>query len=648
MKTKHVKYFLLFCLILQEAISFAQTEDTVQLKEVQISSRFVDFSLVQNIRKPDSILHEANSANNLAQLFQSDNGIFVKSYGPSGIGTSSIRGGNASQTAVTWNGLNLKNSMLGETDLSLLSVFLADDISLQYGGSAALWGSGSVAGAIHLRNPVQFNKGTQTSILLTRGSYQNNTTGIRAGFSDKKFSASIRLIMKSGRNNFQFTDDEGDERTLQHAQFVQYGILSENHFRIKTNQVFSFRYWAQLASRNIPPTVQQQVSKSFQKDDFNRLSLEWQLTKKFLKLQARNGFFAERINFSDSVSQLYSHSVCLNNISEAELFFSKNPQHRFQGGLNNTFTTARSDGYDKQVQQNYVSVFAGYLFVSKSEKHGCSVNIREEQTKNKFQPFTFTAGFFSKPRKWLEFKGTFNKLYRLPTLNNLYWSPGGNPSLLPEQGYSEDLTAIFKYKNKDSLSKFSAETQLSAFNRTISNWIIWLPAANGVWSPQNIMEVWSRGMETSSSINFSIRKLSAKIYCNTSYVLSTNEKTRTENDASVGKQLIYTPMYSGAGGIQIKYKQFYFSYYHTYTGYRYLTSDNFDYLNPYDLENFITGYSFRYKNTLFNFNFQLNNAWNTSYRVIAARPMPGANFLAGLKINFVNPPNTNTSSNNTP
>ncbi len=43
---------------------------------------------------------------------------------------------------------------------------------------------------------------------------------------------------------------------------------------------------------------------------------------------------------------------------------------------------------------------------------------------------------------------------------------------------------------------------------------------------------------------------------NLEQLLSTNQKAKTENDASVGRQLIYTAMYTGSAGLQLKFKDF--------------------------------------------------------------------------------------------
>ena len=42
--------------------------------------------------------------------------------------------------------------------------------------------------------------------------------------------------------------------------------------------------------------------------------------------------------------------------------------------------------------------------------------------------------------EWLTLKATNGYNYRIPTLNAMYWQPGGNPDLKPEKGFASDFT----------------------------------------------------------------------------------------------------------------------------------------------------------------------------------------------------------------
>lgn len=349
----------------------------------------------------------------------------------------------------------------------------------------------------------------------------------------------------------------------------------------------------------------------------------------------RNGFFYEKINYTDSLINLFGHSIGLTNNSEAEFIYRFNLSSKLQAGINNTFCQAKSDGYSKTIRQNYLAMFAGYLLESKNGDHKLTINVREEYTRNSLQPFTASIAFRSSLFRNFELKGSVNKLYRLPTFNNLYWNPGGNINLKPEDGYSEDLSLKFSLvKMLGEKSSLNVEVQGAVFNRVVSNWIIWLPGAYGIWSPQNLLRVWSRGAETNSSITYLTKKISAKLYLITNYIRSTNQQKKTENDESEGMQLIYTPMYSGAAGLVIKYSGFYCLFNQAYNGYRYLTADNYEFLGPYQVSNLTAGYIFSFPKWNIDLNFSVLNLFNEEYMIMSQRPMPGANYMINLKLTY--------------
>ncbi len=149
------------------ATAFSQTKDStaISLKEVEITGvQSKQFTVGKKIQQLDSLTKQNFINSNLAEILAVNSPVFVKNYGPANLSTSSFRGGNASQTAVLWNGFNIQNNMLGQNDFSQLPNFIFDDIGIEYGGSAGAWGSGAMGGSIHLNNKPKFDKGIYTSI----------------------------------------------------------------------------------------------------------------------------------------------------------------------------------------------------------------------------------------------------------------------------------------------------------------------------------------------------------------------------------------------------------------------------------------------------------------------------------------------------
>jgi outer membrane receptor protein involved in Fe transport len=95
------------------------------------------------------------------------------------------------------------------------------------------------------------------------------------------------------------------------------------------------------------------------------------------------------------------------------------------------------------------------------------------------------------------------------------------------------------------------------------------------------------------------------------------------------------PMYSGNGNLLIRYRQFELNYTLSYTGYRYVSSDHYSYLNPYWLHNSFVSYVFEERNKMtIRLNGALDNITNTTYQIVQSRPMPLRGFRLGASITF--------------
>ena len=366
-----------------------------------------------------------------------------------------------------------------------------------------------------------------------------------------------------------------------------------------------------------------------QEDNALRLTSEWSKKGRSAVYFIRSAYFIESIEYTDDLFKIYSRSNVISSISEAEVNVILTEKQLLNVGINNTYNEVISSGYNTNPRQNRGALFGSYKMYDKKQNWQCLVNIRQELVTNKVAPFIPAAGIEGNIIKSLKIKANVSRSYRIPTFNDFYWNPGGNPDLLPETGWGQEAGLILNKQEKE----MSAILELTFYNRNIKNWIIWLPQEN-YWMPQNIMQVWSRGTETSFQIKFNVASWKFKISTLTNYTVSTNEKAKTANDASIGKQLIYTPLYSGNGNFSVTHRNWDFNFSHHYTGYRYTSSDNLEFLNPYHYSSLYLSKNIRlnkFKTAIF---IRVNNLFNADYQVIALRPMPGRYYQAGLTIKF--------------
>jgi vitamin B12 transporter len=607
-------------------------DTTISLKEFTvISEKRQQFAVGQKKEVFDSLQKMPLISSNLAELLEAQSRVFIKSYGSGSLATSSIRGGSANQTAVLWNGFNLQHPMHGVLDMSLIPGIIIDDISINPGSSSALWGSGAVGGNVSINNTPAFGNGFAFKNITTAGSFGDYRQQNKIHYSNQKFSNNTSLFYHQAKNDFVFINSslaEQSEQRQTNSEFLQKGFLQENYFLINSSQLLSLRLWYQDADRQIPPTMLQNSSSANQKDQSLRAAASWEKKSEKTDLIIRSALFNEYLLYSDEIFGINSTSRAISSIFEAEFFHRYSNTQNFHFGINNIYNIARSEGYSFSPTQHRMAAFGSWRMSDKRNVFRMSWNLRQKIADGKAVPLTPSAGLELKLMKPLLLKINGGRSYRLPTFNDLNWSPGGNPNLLPESGWNQEVGMVLSGKNK-----FTYSIELTAFNRHIDNWIIWLPQ-DGFWTPQNLMKVWSRGTEGSFNLEYSSGKYLLRWNAITNYVISTNEKAKTENDVSIGKQLIYTPMYSGNSNFSLLIKNFHIQYNYMYTGYRYISSDNSEFLEPNHQHNIYAGQTFKLKESSGTLFFRVNNIFNTQYQAIAWRPMPGRNYQTGIIINI--------------
>ncbi len=635
-----LKISLSFCYLLWTLAGFAQLRmDSVkQLPVLEIStSRLAAFSSGNKTETLDSTLLNRYSTSNLADLLANESQVFIKSYGLGSLATTSFRGAGASHTAVLWNGFNLQSSMNGMLDLALVPANFLNDVKLQYGGAGALWGSGAVGGTIHLNNSNQFDKGISISATTSFGSFSDKQQQVSFEISKNRYVSTIQLFNHDAKNDFPFINTaqyNKPEQNQSNAELKQYGFLQENYFQITANQKLNTRFWYQYNDRNIPPSLTQNINVANQKDKTYRATTEWQRNSEKLILIARFAYFDEGLKFKDSLINENSKSRSKTAIAEAESRFSISKFDLINIGINNTYGEAEAADYLKNPSENRTALFGSYKIHSKKNTWNAVVSARQEFIKNKEIPLTSSVGIEGEFLKCFLIKGNVSKHYRLATFNDLYWigiGAKGNPDLKPESGWAEEISLI----NKVHYKKIVWELSATVFNRIINNWIIWLPDQYNTWSPDNVLQVWSRGVEYKLNVNYSVREFKIQLSGLYNYILSTNEKSTTVADIAIGRQLIYTPVQNGQGSFSFSYRGTSISYTQVYTGYRYTSSDNRHYLNPYTVGNINIAQQVRLNKTKIKMFAQLNNVGQETYQVVAYRAMPLFSCQFGLTI-FIN------------
>jgi len=628
-------YFMLFAFFCG---SLPAQEDTLQLQEITVSDYRSRISS-QNFSeiKVDSATQSNFLSSSVAQMLLRQNIAFVRSYGPANIASLSVRGSTAQQTAVIWNGVNINNPMLGQTDVSLLPVGLFDDISLQKGALSGYWGSGAMAGALNLQSGAQ-SKGLSIKASSSYSTLQNFTQWVSADLSHGKWSSSTKMLADLSANKYQFyrNADSLTVQTQSHAQTRQYALMQDLGLKINDKQQIGLHVWLQDAERQVPYTLQEIKQDAIQNDRTFRGMLDWKFRQNKYQLTARAAFFNESLIYKNETYSIRSDNFFNTALADLEGQFHLPKGFTLVAGSSNSVSFAKTQGYEKEQQFSRISLFENISW----KNHRINAGIYGRQEIFNSEVFVPTGGLTASVSifKWLIGKVNAGTIYRYPTLNDLYWNPGGNKDLKPETGVSAEGSLQMNF----TLQKFTFTVSGALFSRNVKNWIMWLPGKNGIWSPQNVLAVWSRGGETHSEITYKTKKTRVSLNVITNYVRSTRTETVLQNDESKGMQLPYVPMYSGSGILSVMYKNTSLRAVYSYTGYRYLTSDNYNYLSPYHIFDLRLSHTLYLKHVLLDLFVEGNNLLNENYFSMAQYPMPLRNFKTGITLQYKSNKKQNT------
>ncbi len=640
-------------LILSSFALFAQNmNDTiVSVSEVKITEKRIlqEKGLSETIL--DSSILAQNKTTSLSDLLSENSSIFIKSYGQGSLASASFRGTGASHTQILWNGISLNNPMLGQVDLSLIPVYFIDKAKILSGGSSLKSVSGALGGSIELNSLPNFNKKYTASFIQSFGSSKTFQSFLKAGVGFQKFSTVFKLFHEQSQNDFLYlntaTGDYNYEKQ-KNADYVKNAVLNETYFKISDKQFLSLISWYQTNNRNLPPIMSFQGTdrEENQTDDELRLLAKYNLYSGNFKSEIIAGIIQEHLNYflaDHTETELFIHtnSKSKTNSLTAKYSLEYKPAKKLFFKSSLSYEHQKADYYDKQNLTGYDAerqiaewYFAGHYEFSKYVI--AYTFFRANMTDKKILPLMPSIGFEIQPMKNLPFliKSNFSRNYHNPTLNDLYWIPGGNPDLKPEQGYSSDLSLNWSVKKNN----FTLKTDVTSFASYITNWIIWKPGEFRYWQAENIKKVFSRGIEFSLSANYQINSFKTSVRTNYSFTKTTNENSIGNTDLSVGKQLIYIPVNKANTLFNIDFFQYTVSLNHTFTGKRFTSSSEEEtrhQLPAFNLINLSFGRKFELKKIRFDTQFKVKNLFNEDYQEILWRAMPDRHFLFVLKISIL-------------
>ena len=654
----------------------AAEQRTIAIREITVLGQRPMKEIGTQQTKFDSLALKENISLSMADVLTFNSSIFVKSYGRATLSTVSFRGTSPSHTQVSWNGMKINNPMLGMTDFSMIPSYFIDDASLLHGTSSVNETGGGLGGAVKLSTKPANAEGFDLQYTQGIGSFKTFDEFLRLTYGDKHWQVSTRAVYSSSPNDYKYRNHDKKENIYDEdmniidqyypvernrsGSFKDLHILQEVYYNTGKGDRLGLNAWYINSNRELPMlTVDYGDETAFdnrQREQTFRGVVSWDHIRKNWKLGTKagyiytwmaydykrdvgNGNMAHMTRSRSRINTVYGQADADYYIGNKWLFSANLSlhQHFVESEDKNI---VRQDGnkaivgYRKARPELSGSISAKYRPI---DRLGLSVVIREEMFGKEWTPIIpafFIDGVLSEKGNIVA-KASISRNYRFPTLNDLYFLPGGNPDLRKERGWTYDAGLSFALSKAGVYSFSGSATWFESF---IKDWIIWLPTTKGFFSPDNIKDVHAYGIELKSNLNVVLAKdWQLGLDGSFSWTPSINEgEPRTPADQSVGKQLPYVPLLSSTVTGRLSWRSWAFLYKWCYYSERYTMSSN-DFtltgkLPPYFMSNISLEKEFDFSWSELSIKGTINNLFNEEYLSVLSRPMPGINFEIFLSI----------------
>lgn len=620
----------------------------------------------------DSLALKETVALSMADVLTFNSSVFVKSYGRATLSTVAFRGTSPSHTQVTWNGMRINNPMLGMTDFSTIPSYFIDKASLLHGTSSVNETGGGLGGLVKLATVADVDSGLHLQYVQGIGSFKTFDEFARITYGSRRWSVSTRVVYSSSPNDYRYVNRDkkvniyDDDKNIigqyhpternRSGSYKDFHALQEVSYRISQRDRLGLNLWYVNSNRELPMLTtdygEERDFENRQREQTLRAVVNWDHNRRKWKLGLRGGYihtwmaydYKREVAEGNMASMTHSRSRVNTFYGQAEGEFSPAEKWFFTAGVSAHQHFVRSQDRNIILQDGDKAIVGydqGRIELSASasakwqplERLGVSAVVRQEMFGDRVAPVIpalFVDGLVSR-RGNVMLKSSVSRNHKFPTLNDLYFLPGGNPDLKNESGWTYDAGASFDI-GWNRPFPVSAGGSVTWFDSRIDDWIIWLPTTKGFFSPRNVKRVHAYGIEGRLNVAFEpIKDWVFDVNGSYSWTPSINVGEKmSPADRSVGKQLPYVPRHSASLTGRLTWRSWSFLYKWAYYSERYTMSSNDYTITGHLPQYFMSNVSLEKKLTLKVADLQLklavNNLFDEDYLSVLSRPMPGINF----------------------
>ena len=606
------------------------------------------------------------SSHSVADALRYFSGIQIKDYGGvGGLKTVNIRSMGTNHVGVFYDGIELGNAQNGTVDLGRFSLDNMESVTLYNGQKSAIFQPAKdfgSAGSIYLQSRTpHFDEGEERRMKAT---FKTGSFGVvnpaflwEEKLSEKLSSSlSAEYLYTTGRYHFTYRVKEGYDTTAVRkngdvqAMRVEgglYGKLPDGYWKTKAYFYRSERGYPGAVVRNkFSHEDRQWDTNLFAQGSFKRdFSEQYSLLANAKYAYDYLHYLAdprrdESLMYVDN--RYYQHEVYASVAHRYSLL----PVWDVSLSTDYQFNLLNADMHDFLYPRRHTLLAAAATalhfdrFKLQASLLATWVNDRVTEGKKAADNRTeWTPAVFVsyKPFQHEDFslRAFYKRIFRMPTLNDLYYTMVGNVKLDPEYTNQYNLGVTYAKSFSHAWLRH-IELQADAYYNTVENKIVATPTSNFFrWTMVNLGEVEIRGIDVAlQSMWQPLRDLRLNLRMN--YTYQKAQDFTDPDDPYYGGQIPYIPWHSGSAALGVNFHSWEASYSFIYSGERYSSQANIpvNYQLPWYTSDLSVSKSQHVGPGDLKLTLEVNNLFNQQYEVVANYPMPGINFKVIMQYEF--------------
>jgi vitamin B12 transporter len=638
--------------------------DSLQhLNEVVVTARAVQKEIFPVQELSGKQLHQLSS-HNVADALRYFSGIQIKDYGGvGGLKTVNIRSMGTNHVGVFYDGIELGNAQNGTVDLGRFSLDNMESVTLYNGQKSAIFQPAKdfgSSGSIYLqtRTP-QFEEGKKYNV---RASFKTGSFGVAnpSVLWEQKLgqrissSFSAEYLHSSGKYKFTYRMQEGYDTTAVrqngdlNALRVEgglFGQLKQGYWKAKAYLYNSERGYPGAIVRNkFSHEDRQWDTNFFTQGTFKKDFTQW------YSLLANAKYAYDYLHYLADPKKDESLMYVNNHYYQQEVYtsvanrFNLFPWWEASFSADYQFNLLNADLRDFVYPRRH-TLLASIATAMRFKQVELQASLLETfvhdtssgtpaPDKQKLTP-SFFVSWRPFPQSGLNLRGFYKRIFRMPTLNDLYYTFIGNINLEPEFTTQYDLGFTYSRTFNNTWLR-SLEVQTDVYYNEVENKIVATPTSNFFrWTMVNLGNVEIRGVDVALQTGWKIgRDLTVSNRIN--YTYQRAQDFTDPKSEFYGGQIPYIPWHSGSAVVNLQWRSWEANYSFIYTGERYSSQANipYNYQLPWYTSDFSVSKGLKVWKGDLKLTLEVNNLLNQQYEVVACYPMPGTNFKLIAQYNF--------------